>query len=62
MTENYVGSDIELIVTEAARDAVINDKTQIDEKLIEQVIARVTPSISQDEIDKFGHFANMERW
>jgi transitional endoplasmic reticulum ATPase len=62
MTENYVGSDIELILTEAARDAVINDKTQIDEKLIEQVIARVTPSISQDEIDKFGHFANMERW
>jgi len=57
-----VGSDIELIVTEAARDAVINDKTQIDEKLIEQVIARVTPSISQDEIDRCGRFANMERW
>jgi ATP-dependent 26S proteasome regulatory subunit len=62
MTENYVGSDIELIVTDAARDAVINDKTQIDERLIERVITRVTPSISQDEMDKFGQFANMERW
>lgn len=42
MTENYVGSDIELIVTEAAREAVINDKPQIDENLILQVIRRVS--------------------
>jgi hypothetical protein len=51
-----------LIVTEAARDAVIGDKPQIDEGLLERVISRVTPSISQDEIDKFGQFSNIERW
>lgn len=62
MTENYVGSDIELIVTEAAREAVIHDKTQIDEKLIMQVITRTTPSISRGEISTYAQFADIERW
>ena len=47
MTENYVGSDIELVVTETARDAVRNNRISIDEEMIKCSIARVTPSISQ---------------
>ena len=62
MTENYVGSDIELIVTETARDAVLNDRMLIDEGMIIKAIARITPSISQKEIDQYSQFANMERW
>jgi transitional endoplasmic reticulum ATPase len=61
MTENFVGSDIELIVTEAAREAVTHDKAQIDEDLILRVIARMTPSVSQEEIESYGQFTNIER-
>jgi len=62
MTENYVGSDIELIVTEAARGAVLNDKLRIDEEMISGVISRLKPSISREEIDQYQQFSNMERW
>jgi transitional endoplasmic reticulum ATPase len=62
MTENYVGSDLELIVTEAARDAVTHDKPEIDEATIIRAIEKVTPSLTQREIDMYGEFANMERW
>jgi SpoVK/Ycf46/Vps4 family AAA+-type ATPase len=62
MTENYVGSDIELIVAEAAREAVIHDRTEIDEKLIMQAIARTTSSISKEEIYRYAQFAKIERW
>lgn len=62
LTENYVGSDLELIVTEAARDAVMHDRAEIDEGMLEHVIARVTPSLTQDEIAMYSEFANMERW
>ena len=62
MTENYVGSDLELIVTEAARDAVALDKAEIDEATLIRAIEKVTPSLSQDEIDMYSAFADMERW
>jgi transitional endoplasmic reticulum ATPase len=62
MTENYVGSDIELIVTETARDAVLNDRMLIDEGMIKGVIARVTPSISQKEVEQYAQFRDIERW
>jgi len=62
MTENYVGSDLELIVTEAARDAVILDKPEIDEAAVVRAIEKVTPSLSQHEIDMYSAFAAMERW
>jgi len=62
MTENYVGSDLELIVTEAARDAVTHDKPEIDEETLIQAIKKVTPSLTQNEIDMYSAFANMERW
>ncbi|MHB8667217.1 MAG: ATP-binding protein [Burkholderiales bacterium] len=62
MTDNYVGSDLELIVTEAARDAVMHDKAEIDEAMLAHVIARVTPSLTEGDIDMYSQFANMERW
>lgn len=61
MTENYVGSDIELIITEAARLAVANDRPLIDEAIIIQAINKFQPSISVVEIAYFKQFANMER-
>ncbi len=62
MTENYVGSDLELIVTEAARDAVILDEPEIDEATIMRAIEKVTPSLSQRDIEMYGALANLERW
>ena len=62
ITENYVGSDLELIVTEAARDAVTLDKPEIDEETVIRAIEKVTPSLSQHEIDMYSAFADMERW
>jgi SpoVK/Ycf46/Vps4 family AAA+-type ATPase len=62
MTENYVGSDIELIVTEAARDAVLNDKTRIEQELIDRAVSRTTPSVSIGEIGTYSQFVHKERW
>jgi transitional endoplasmic reticulum ATPase len=61
-TENYVGSDLDLIVTEAARYAVTNNKPEIDEAILLQAIERVTPSLTLSEIEMYSSFANMERW
>jgi len=61
MTDYYVGSDIELIVTEAARDAVAQDKSAIDEKTIEYAINKFKPSISPSEILYYTQFSDMER-
>lgn len=62
LTEHYVGSDLELIVTEAARDAVTHDRAEIDEVTLARAIKRVTPSLTQNEIDMYSEFADMERW
>lgn len=62
LTEHYVGSDLELIVTEAARDAVTHDHAEIDEAALVRAIERVTPSLTQNEIDLYSEFADMERW
>lgn len=61
MTENYVGSDIELIITESARIAVANDKSLIDEKMIITAIKKFSPSISIGEIQYYDQFASLER-
>ncbi|EKD23718.1 MAG: Holliday junction DNA helicase, partial [uncultured bacterium] len=61
MSENYVGSDIELIVTEAARAAVLQDKSMIDEKMLADAIKKFTPSISPDEIKYYSQFSDLER-
>ncbi|MFA4814762.1 MAG: ATP-binding protein [Bacteroidales bacterium] len=61
MTDKYVSSDIELIVTEAARAAVVKDKDHIDEEMIIGAINKFTPSISPDELAYFTQFSNLER-
>lgn len=61
MTDFYVGSDIELIVTEAARDAVAQDKSIVDEQMIVDAINKFKPSISAGEILYYTQFADMER-
>jgi len=61
MTENYVGSDIELIVTESARTAVSQDRNMVDEKMLVDAINKFNPSVSADEIEYYEQFAGMER-
>jgi len=61
-TENYVGSDIELIVTEAARIAVVEDKKMISEKMLSEAINKFNQSVSQEELEYYNQFSNMERW
>ncbi len=61
LTESYVGSDIELIVTEAARTAVAEDKNTIDEEMLVGSIKKFNPSITTEEIKYFDQFANLER-
>lgn len=62
MTENYVSSDIELIVTETARMAVAQNKSSIDKQLLIDAVNKFTPSISMEEIAYFDQFSNLERW
>jgi transitional endoplasmic reticulum ATPase len=62
ITENYVGSDIELIVTESAREAVKDNRAVIDQPMLLQAIQRVTRSVPQSEIDAFVDLAKMERY
>ena len=62
LTENYVSSDIELIVTQAARMAVAQDKSMVDEKMLVESINKFSPSIAPEDIQYFEQFGNMERW
>ena len=62
ITDAFTGSDLELIVTEAARDAVKYDKLEIDEPALLEAISKVTPSLTASEIAAYGEFANLERW
>ena len=61
MTENYVGSDIELIVTEAARTALARDASMIDEGILIEAIQKFNPSISPKEIEYYEQFRDLER-
>jgi transitional endoplasmic reticulum ATPase len=61
MTDNYVGSDIELIVTEAARSAVSQDESMIDEKMLINSINKFTPSVTPEEIEYYSQFGDLER-
>ncbi len=61
MTDNYVGSDIELIVTEAARAAVSQDKNMVDEKMLADAITKFTPSVTPEEIKYYSQFGDLER-
>ncbi len=61
MTDNYVGSDLELIVTEAARSAVSQDKNMVDEKMLVDAINKFTPSVTPEEIEYYSQFGDLER-
>lgn len=60
-TEFYVGSDIELIVTQSARLAVANEKSFIDEQMLVDAMSKFKPSISKEEIAYFDQFTNLVR-
>ena len=62
MTENYVSSDIELIVTEAARNALGNEQSEITEANILSTLSKFQPSIADGEIEYYKQFANLERY
>ena len=61
VTNNYVSSDIELIVMEAAREAVKKDMEEITESLLLESISNTTPSISQEVLLYYEKFKNLER-
>jgi len=61
LSENFVGSDIELIVTESARAAVAHDKNMIDEIMLIDIIKRYNPSLTPEEIKDYEQFIWMER-
>jgi len=61
LTEFYVSADIELIVTEAAREAVELDRDFIDQAIIEDTIKTTTPSILEEEIEYYKQFQHLER-
>lgn len=60
LTDYYVSSDIDLILDEAAREAINEDKP-ITEKMILLVISKIKPSISKKELEYFQQFAVRER-
>ncbi len=60
-TEFYVGSDIELIVTQAARLAVAKDKSFVDEQMLLEAANKFQPSISKEELAYYDKFTNLER-
>jgi transitional endoplasmic reticulum ATPase len=63
ITENYAGSDIELIVEESARKAVKSGYQEITQALIEEIINRLPSSISDNDIAYFNSFSKeIKRW
>ncbi len=61
LTDFFVSSDIELIVNEAARIALKQNK-QISESIILTVIKSFNPSITKEEITYYEQFKDLERW
>lgn len=61
MTDFYVSADIELIVTEASREAVAQDMDYINQNILVSTIQSIMPSLMEDEIEYYKQFASMER-
>jgi len=53
ITENFVSSDIELIVESAARIAVKMSYPEITEELIKEALKKMSPSIAEGEMEYF---------
>ncbi|MCK4353229.1 AAA family ATPase [candidate division WOR-3 bacterium] len=56
-TENYVASDIEMIVNEAARSA-LKKKGDITFKILSDTISTISPSVSREMIEYYNNFKN----
>lgn len=52
LTEDYVSSDIEMIVNDASRIA-LRQKCRISMTILEQVIAKTKPSLTKKELEKY---------
>jgi transitional endoplasmic reticulum ATPase len=52
LTENYVTGDIELLVNEAAKEAMLSNQ-RISMEILEHTIKIQQPTISKNEIDKY---------
>lgn len=57
LTDNYVSSDLNFILNEASRDA-LKERCKIQQRHIENVIFKTSPSISQEQIKKYEEFKN----
>lgn len=53
VTENFVSSDIEFIVNEAARIALRNNRSKISQQIIVESIKIAKPSVSINELKKY---------
>jgi transitional endoplasmic reticulum ATPase len=62
LTENYVSSDIELILDDAARLAIFENKDYITEEMLVSIIRRRSSSLSAEELEYYNQFINLERW
>jgi transitional endoplasmic reticulum ATPase len=62
LAANYVSADIELVVNEAARMAVMRDKDVIDQSMLEDSIVKTTPSVNEEEMTHYKTFTSKERW
>ena len=62
LTEGYVSSDIELIVTQAARLAINGENDTIDQEELEAAIGTVKPSLTKEEIKRYEAYKSLERW
>ncbi len=57
LTDNFVSSDLNFILNEASRDA-LKERSKIQQRHIENVISRSSPSISKQQIKKYEEFKN----
>jgi transitional endoplasmic reticulum ATPase len=62
LTENYVSSDIELIVDDVARLAVAENKDYITEGMLISIITRRSSSLNSGDLAYYNQFMNLERW
>ncbi len=62
VTENYVSSDISLIVNQSARNALQNNQEYITEENILNIIKNTIPSISEEDLNYYQNYRNLERW
>jgi SpoVK/Ycf46/Vps4 family AAA+-type ATPase len=61
LTKNYVSADIELVVNEAARLAVMRDQDVIEQQTVVDAINKTSPSVSEEELKHYSKFNTVER-